>query len=429
MDHGPDHNDLGPKTADRPQEVPPPSSGNEKREAELAHVLFIDIVGSSKLTTDQQPKVTERLNEVVRETAECQRARSSGQLISLPTGDGMGLVFLDRIEAPVACALEIARSLKQNPFCKVRMGINSGLVYVVADINGQRNVSGAGINRAERVMSCGDSDHVLLSENVADAIVQLSKWKDMVHPVGECLTKDGSLRVWSLHDGSIGNPATPKKAKRRLPLARRSVSIPLAAALIVGIAGVIWFLRPDIDSSDHSKTPERTLSYSFLVTPPDGKPQRVPREMMFVPGYGIQIQFSSPQDGFLYLVNEGPEENGKRTWTWLFPYPTFNNGSAALTADQPMTIPAEAPFVLDKMQGRELIHLIWTDSMISALEKIKRAVTARHSGGALAVEEIATLEDVIRQNGNRSQAQERATEMTVHAPGPILVKTIALEHI
>lgn len=212
---------------------------NEPGEATLAHVLFIDIVGSSKSTTDEQTGVVKRLKEIVTPTAEYRRARSADQLISLPTGDGMALAFFSRLVAAVACAVEVAEALKRDPFCKVRMGVNSGLVIVTADINDQPNIAGAGINRAERVMSCGDADHILLSDNVGDAMLQLSKWKNMVHQVGECTTKDGSLRLWSLHDSSIGNAALPAKAKRPLlPVGRR-------AALVVGVVALgyaAWLL-------------------------------------------------------------------------------------------------------------------------------------------------------------------------------------------
>src|ERR1035438_5971575 len=183
--------------------VADPPAGNPAQ-AVMAHVLFMDIVGSSRLTTDQQPKVLNRLQELVQATDEFQRARTGGDdLVSLPTGDGMALVFFRSPEQPAGCAVEIARALRKDPFCQVRMGVHSGPVFLIQDINGARNISGAGINQAERVMSCGGAGHILLSDLVADPLRHLSRWKDRLHDAGICRVKDGTLHLWSLYDAEV----------------------------------------------------------------------------------------------------------------------------------------------------------------------------------------------------------------------------------
>ena len=166
----------------------PPNVADPPAEAVMAHVLFMDIVGSSRLTTDRQPPVR---GHAAAATGSGDRriprkARTAGDLVSLPTGDGIALVFFRSPEQPAGCALDIARALRKDAFCQVRMGIHSGPVFLIEDINGARNVSGAGINQAERVMSCGGGGHILMSESVADPLRHLSRWKDRLHDAGIC---------------------------------------------------------------------------------------------------------------------------------------------------------------------------------------------------------------------------------------------------
>src|SRR5947208_14923645 len=142
-----------------------PSSASE---LELGHVLFMDIVGYSKLLVDEQSDLTRQLNEIVRNTDQVHRAEAKGKLIRLPTGDGMALVFFTSPEAPMQCALEISRALREHPAIKLRMGIHSGPVNAVSDVNERENVAGIGINMAQRVMNCGDAGHILLSKRIAE---------------------------------------------------------------------------------------------------------------------------------------------------------------------------------------------------------------------------------------------------------------------
>src|SRR5256886_1061265 len=183
-------------------------------ELEIAHVLFTDIVGYSKLPIHQQRAVVERLNEIVRGTDEFQAAETAGRLITIPTGDGITLVFYHSPEAPVECALEISRALKKHPELQLRMGMHSGPVSGVIDATGKANVAGAGINIAQRVMDCGDAGHILLSKHVAEDLEEYPHWQPHLHELGECEVKHGvRVSVVNLYTAELGNPAVPEKLK------------------------------------------------------------------------------------------------------------------------------------------------------------------------------------------------------------------------
>src|SRR5213592_637798 len=179
---------------------------------EIAHVLFTDIVGYSKLPVNEQRALVERLNEIVRGTDEFQAAETAGRLIKIPTGDGITLVFYQSPEAPVECALEISRALKKHPELQLRMGIHSGPVSGVIDVTGKANVAGAGINIAQRVMDCGDAGHILLSKHVAEDLEEYPHWQPHLHELGECEVKHGvRVGIVNLYADEIGNPQLPKK--------------------------------------------------------------------------------------------------------------------------------------------------------------------------------------------------------------------------
>src|SRR5436309_6930034 len=158
---------------------------------EIGHVLFIDIVGYSKLLINEQSEHMQTLREIVRGTEQFRLAEAVGKLLRLPTGDGGSLVFRTSLEAPVLCALEISKELKKHPELRVRMGIHSGPVNEITDLNEQANIAGAGINVAQRVMNCGDAGHILLSKHVAEDLEQYSQWQPHLHDLGEGEVKDG----------------------------------------------------------------------------------------------------------------------------------------------------------------------------------------------------------------------------------------------
>src|SRR2546426_4417105 len=179
---------------------------------EIGHVLFIDIVGYSKLLINEQSEHIQKLREIVRGTEQFRLAEAEGKLLRLPTGDGGALVFRDNPEAPVGCALEISKALKNHPDLRVRMGIHSGPVKEVTDLNEQANIAGAGINTAQRVMDCGDAGHILVSKRVADDLEHYAQWRPLLHDLGACEVKHGiSLALFNLYSSEIGNPEQPKK--------------------------------------------------------------------------------------------------------------------------------------------------------------------------------------------------------------------------
>src|SRR5271154_5349727 len=201
----------------------------------MAHVLFTDIVAYSRLPMDQQQQALRHLQEAVRETHEFTRAQASDQLIRLPTGDGMALVFFGDVEAPVRCALELHRILRRWPEIKLRMGIHTGPVYRVEDINAARNVAGGGINMAQRVMDCGDAGHILISKSVADVLNQVSTWKTALHDLGEAEVKHGvRIHIYNFYTDEVGNRDLPQKLRTAQKTAvRRSIRGPAAIGVVV----------------------------------------------------------------------------------------------------------------------------------------------------------------------------------------------------
>jgi class 3 adenylate cyclase len=158
---------------------------------EIAHLLFIDVVGYSKLLVNDQIELMQQLNRVVRATESFRRAEAAGKLIRLPTGDGMVLLFFRSPEEPVHCALEICEALRDQPHIQLRMGIHSGPVNQVLDVNDQMNIAGAGINVGQRVLDCGDAGHILISKHVAEDLSQYAHWRPHLHDLGECEVKHG----------------------------------------------------------------------------------------------------------------------------------------------------------------------------------------------------------------------------------------------
>ena len=185
---------------------------------EIGHVLFIDIVGYSKLLMNEQSEQIQKLKQIVRGTEQVRLAEAEGKLLRLPTGDGAALVFRNSPEAPVLCALEIAKDLKKHPELQVRMGIHSGPVNEVTDLNEQANIAGAGINIAQRVMDCGDAGHILLSRRVADDLKHYSRWWPYLHEIGECKVKHGEIiSLVNFYTEELGNPQRPQNIRGAAP--------------------------------------------------------------------------------------------------------------------------------------------------------------------------------------------------------------------
>jgi TolB-like protein/class 3 adenylate cyclase/Tfp pilus assembly protein PilF len=232
-----------------------PAEIKKEIELEIGHVLFIDIVGYSKLLIDEQRDYLHTLNEVVRRTDSFRAADAAGKLTRLPTGDGMALVFATTPDAPVSCAIEISNALRSHPELQVRMGIHSGPVSGITDVNDRSNVAGAGINLAQRVMDCGDAGHILLSKRVADDLEQYRQWRSHLHDLGECEVKhDVRVHVVNLYTDELGNRELPEKfqqAKATLtapptsaPVAKpasRSRGLTAALIIVAALAGAGGF--------------------------------------------------------------------------------------------------------------------------------------------------------------------------------------------
>jgi class 3 adenylate cyclase len=212
---------------------------------EIAHILFIDIVGYSKLSSNDQHAAVEELNQIARASEQSQRAEAAGRLIKIPTGDGMALVFYTSPEAPAQCAVEISRALKEHPRLQVRMGIHSGPVSGVVDVTERANLAGAGINMAKRVMDCGDAGHILLSKHVAEDLEEYEQWRLLLHDLGSCEAKHGMrVSVVNLYDDQFGNGKLPRKfeavQKRRLRLRWAAMTAALLALAAI-VAGIVMF--------------------------------------------------------------------------------------------------------------------------------------------------------------------------------------------
>ncbi|PYL98290.1 MAG: hypothetical protein DME27_05755, partial [Verrucomicrobia bacterium] len=192
-----------------------PTEIKKKIELEVVHVLFLDIVGYSRRLTNEQQTLIDQLNQVVRSSEEFQSAEAAGRLIKIPTGDGMALVFYKSPAQPVECALEISHALKTHPELRVRMGVHSGPVSAVTDLNDRTNAAGIGINIAQRVMDCGDAGHILLSQRVAEDLAQYGEWESQLHNLGEVEVKHGArVHVFNLYNKELGNPEVPEKLRQ-----------------------------------------------------------------------------------------------------------------------------------------------------------------------------------------------------------------------
>src|SRR6059036_2247011 len=185
---------------------PRPTESSSDVKFEIGHVLFIDIVGYSKLLINEQSEQIQKLKLIVRGTEQFRLAEAEGKLLRLPTGDGGALVFRNSPEAPILFAVEISKALKSHPELHVRMGIHSGPVNEITDLNEQANIAGAGINIAQRVMDCGDAGHILLSKHVADDLEQYPQWRSLLQELGECEVKHGAkISVVNLYTENAGN--------------------------------------------------------------------------------------------------------------------------------------------------------------------------------------------------------------------------------
>src|SRR5213595_659227 len=231
-------------------------------ELEITHVLFIDIVGYSKRSINDQRAAIDELNQVVRMSEQFQNAEAAARLIKIPTGDGMALVFYNSPEEPVKCALEISRALKEHPKLQLRIGAHSGPVSGVIDVNGQANLAGAGLNTAQRVMACGDAGHILLSRHVAEDLEGYEQWRPFLHDLGFCEVKHGvKLQIVNLCTEEAGNSALPAKLRAQRQGVARTRWILLATSLVLLAAVVAAFVAVSRRAATSSSAvPEKSIA-------------------------------------------------------------------------------------------------------------------------------------------------------------------------
>jgi class 3 adenylate cyclase len=236
----------------------------------IGHVLFIDVVGYSKLLVNDQTRLVRRLNELVQATEQVRLASKKNRLLRIATGDGMALVFRDSPESPVRCALELNQVLKtQTPPIPVRMGIHSGLLNEVMDVNNRMNVTGAGINIAQRIMDCGDSGHILLSKHVAEDLEHDERWRPCLHDLGQCEVKHGlRVELVNLYNSEAGNPELPEKIRRTRRKRVANSALILSGAGILGllVLGSSWFVTA------HFQKPNDDQLMSVAASTPTATP-------------------------------------------------------------------------------------------------------------------------------------------------------------
>jgi hypothetical protein len=395
-----------------------PSAGDEAR---LAHVLVVDVIDATGLLAEKQRWVMARLQEAVRSTVEFQRGRAKDQLLTIPSANGIALVFFTTPEAPAACALELFNILRNETGFKVRMGIHSDSVYVTQDMNGNADVSRALLLRAERIVGCGGPNHILISDSVAQVLRGLSRWNVRIHDAGLCRTKEGKLHLWNLYDPQSGNSARPPAT------ASRDARPWVAAVILAGaLGGGLYYRRSAQPPTVVTNAPAaRQLSYSIRVRDLRGNVRAYDREMLFPPGYAVQLVVHATAGGYLYLFNEGPDG-----WVWLYPDTVSNSGSALINNGTSAELPF---FTLDKDSGPEKIHMLWSAEALPRLENLKTGVFARVkregvTGSALGSADAVQVQELISSGTQATTAQSRNATALI-APGKLLVKTITLEHM
>jgi len=233
---------------------------NKEIELEIAHVLFVDIVGYSKLSVNEQHARVDELNQIVRAYEQFRKAETANRILKIPTGDGMALAFYASPEAPAQCAVEISRALKELPRLQLRMVIHSGPVSRIVDVNERANLTGAGINLAQRVMDCGDAGHILLSKHAAEDLEGYEQWRPLLHDVGACEVKHGvRVGLVNLYGDEIGNLQTPKKlhALKQRRSRRHWTTVAAGLVLFAGIVGAFIIV-----SKKHGITsiPEKSIA-------------------------------------------------------------------------------------------------------------------------------------------------------------------------
>ncbi len=423
----------------------------EKSPLETAHVLFVDIVGYSRLLIDEQTAQLQELQSIVLQTKECLRASTAQELIRLPTGDGMALVFFKDPEAPVRCAVEISRVLKTNSTIQLRMGLHSGFVYRMADVNTNMNVAGGGINLAQRVMDCGDSGHILVSQRVADDLGQLARWSGHLRDLGVTEVKHGiQVHVFNLFGDDFGNSERPQKfspvgVKPFYQTKRALIAGTVLLAVTFGSAMVWYVLKsrtaPTTAASSSPTAnpvpagPERTLTYwltiqKMLNNRPLGDPIQSAGDISFGNGWRFQLNLEASQTGALYLLNAGPGKNNLEEFNILFPLPGKGTDGPMLVAER--QIKSDWYRFVDQT-GIEKIWIIWSTTQLPDLDSIfsSAAANEKDPGVINGSEEIAKLRNYLKmyESAKPEVVSDKARKVTsIKGRGAIIVSLVELSH-
>jgi len=425
---------------------------------ETAHVLFTDIVGYTKLLIDQQTDCLRKLQEIVTATEEFRRQRKETDLIRIPTGDGMALAFFGDPEAPVRCAMQISQAMRQAS-CgfNLRMGIHSGLVYHIADINMNLNVAGGGINLAQRVMESGDGGHIIVSKRVADDLGQLARWSDYLHDLGEVEVKhDVLVHVFNFYGDDFGNAATPSRVPASgstLPIYKSKTAIAAVVfVLMLLVGGVVWMvLKPNpTPQPPHSESaptigPEQSLTYWLTVQKmrnqkPEGEPIESAGDNIFGNGWKFRFNLRPAQSGALYLVNIGPGREGVEEYNILFPIPQDGRPlpldkvlDATLAAGQIVQLPRTEWYRFVDKTGHEKIWIIWSAAPVAALNIIfEEAARNKDAPGVItSPEHIAQIQTLLKKYYEappESRTDKETKQTLVKGRGEMLMNLIQLSH-
>jgi serine/threonine protein kinase len=434
------------RTADPPETESTHATVPPADRLEIAHVLFLDLVGFSTLTMEEQRALLDVLQSLVRGTMHFVQAEQASELIALPTGDGMALVFFGNPIAAAECALEIARGARSNPAIRLRTGLHSGPVYRVADINKNLNVTGGGINMAQRVMDAGDAGHILVSGALAETLMQFGGWKDRLSDLGEHAVKHGAMmRFYNLCAADAGNGALPSKWA---PPKRTSRGVWILGSIVVAIAaaaGIYIATHPaDVPEKKAVVVPAALttqLEY-FITLIPAGKTDAITgasERASYRAGDRLAITVKTVQPGFLYLLDDGPMPDKKRTPAISVLRPAPETSAEALAGQVVRTPTSENEYLMvDAGEGNEDVYVVWSVRPVPFLERVKNLTEFLFNplggdGGQVTIREPVRLNEVRdflikRMDGGNVKKEERPDGYVVSTNHEILVHRIRLAH-
>jgi serine/threonine protein kinase len=416
---------------------------------EMAHVLYTDIVGFSKLPSDQQTKFYKQLQQIVTTTETYQKAKASKQLDVQSTGSGMALIFYSGPKAPAQCAIEVARSVRLLPEIKLRMGINSGPVYRVRDANKMEDVAGAGIKMAHRIMDTGDAGHILLSKSATDMLNDVGDWRDHIHTLGEYRVKHGiPIHLYNMYINEVGNPRVPKKLRKK-----RTYSMAIAGSsvlLIAVITLVAWFLFVRLEATQvgdaneansavakktQSAMSRHSLIYSLTVQKFQGNRKDGPEfpladsSIIFSPKYQIKVNVITPQPGYFYVLNEAAE-GSPDTPIFIMLYPSDADKDKGTSTRIVIPEPVDEWIEFDNNRGTEKLWLVWSESAIPELELV-RALANQERGEVRDQERAKAIQKMLARHLHSTAHKEvnnEAKHTTIKGIGSVIAYPLNMEH-